>query len=386
MTQNIACLYRFRFIITEVHRQLDSLHKTRTKPLPSIIYRGTAVKAILLENLKENLNGLISMNGFVSASLNQQITNIYSGKGDPVRPGYERVLFKLPINDKIATRPYALIREFSDIPDEDEILFSAGTIWRINSINKDEEIWIIELELIKEDEDKRLIELTNYLKQQLGETSSLLTLGSFLTEIGEYEEAAEYYNILLTEFPDNHENIAAYINLGSIRYEQGEFNLAHGYFKSAIEHLNKKNNWNKNKIRKKDETDHEEPDNHKNIAAIYNNLGNIRYEQGKFDLAHGYFKSVSEHLNKKNNWNKNKIRKKDETDHEEPAVMDYEKMDISSHIDDEVNYGELHSQAGCAGRLPPPKSRFSSKNDIRACRLRCLLHKYIKLLLNLEDF
>ncbi|CAF4462303.1 unnamed protein product, partial [Didymodactylos carnosus] len=227
-TEDVNCLYTFRFMIVEIHNQLDSLHKTRTQLLPSIIYRGTAVKAILLENLKENLNGLISMNGFVSASLNQQITNIYSGKGDPVRPGYERVLFKLPINDKIATRPYALIREFSDIPDEDEILFSAGTIWRINSINKDEEIWIIELELIKEDEDKRLIELTNYLKQQLGETSSLLTLGSFLTEIGEYEEAAEYYNILLTEFPDNHENIAAYINLGSIRYEQGEFNLAHG--------------------------------------------------------------------------------------------------------------------------------------------------------------
>ncbi|CAF4714604.1 unnamed protein product [Rotaria sp. Silwood2] len=130
--------------------------------------------------------------------------------------------------------------------DEDEVLFSIGSIWRIDSVDelKDDRIWHIQL-ISCEEENARSIELTNYLKEQIGETSSLWTLGDFLMKMGEYEKAEKYYTLLERDLnlPEKHVDRAAIYNrLGLIRWEQDQLPLAIEYFEKAVKAAPKTDN------------------------------------------------------------------------------------------------------------------------------------------------
>jgi tetratricopeptide (TPR) repeat protein len=97
-------------------------------------------------------------------------------------------------------------------------------------------MWRIELTSCPE-EKARPIELTNYLKEQLGETSDLWTLGDFLMNMGEYKKAEKYFNILENDpnLPEQHvDRVRIYNRLGIIRREQNELQLAIDYFRKAV--------------------------------------------------------------------------------------------------------------------------------------------------------
>ncbi|CAF1349577.1 unnamed protein product, partial [Didymodactylos carnosus] len=239
-------LFIFRYIISHLHNQLLKLHSSRTELIPSTVYRGKVLPSNIVQNLNDNVNGLVSINGFLSATTDKNVSHIFCAKGDTIPEGHERVCFKLKIGNNIANKPYAAIKELSAIRDEREILFSIGTVWRIISVNedKDNQILIIELELSDEQNQNRL-ELTNSLRKQIGETSTLLTLGNFLSEIGDYERASGYYQMLLKQLPKYHEDRGKiYNNLGCIRYEQGDYHAAEIYFEKAIAITNINNNNN----------------------------------------------------------------------------------------------------------------------------------------------
>jgi hypothetical protein len=58
------------------------------------------------------------------------------------------VVFSIERDSLVRTRPYANIREYSLFPDEDEVLFSMGSIFRIGNIRQlpnSDNIWVIHL-------------------------------------------------------------------------------------------------------------------------------------------------------------------------------------------------------------------------------------------------
>ncbi|CAF1416142.1 unnamed protein product [Didymodactylos carnosus] len=213
-------------------------HKDALTPI--VLYRGKILSSITLQNLKDNIGGLVSMNGFISTTSVEQVADIYCSRDQQNSSNYEQTFFRLNIgiNSQV---PYASIQEQSQIPDEDEVLFSVGTVWRIKSVDRDEDkVWNIVLDLVAE-YDQCCIELTTYLKEQLGEETTLLTLGNFLSELGEYEKAIRYYKILLNELPDDDsERGTIYNKLGYLWYEQGEYSLAEEYYRLAIHYLKDK--------------------------------------------------------------------------------------------------------------------------------------------------
>ncbi|CAF1069823.1 unnamed protein product [Didymodactylos carnosus] len=244
-TQDPDWLYTFRLIITDIHNQLLELYEKsiqKSNPSidtpPQIIFRGKVVPSSIVYNLQENVSGLISINGFLSATTSEQIRDIYGGRDNPVREGYERVLFQLIVDNHIKTKPFAFIKDYSAIPDESEVLFSIGTVWCIESVVQDEEaLWHIVLRSSGE-QNQRCVELTDYLKQQIGDIPTLLTLGNFLSEIKDYNKADKYYEILLKELPKNHKDIGAiYNNRGCLQCEKGAYDLAEYYFNCAIKSI-----------------------------------------------------------------------------------------------------------------------------------------------------
>ncbi|CAF1533546.1 unnamed protein product [Didymodactylos carnosus] len=250
-TQDAHYLYTFRFIISELHNELRSLNLVRTQSLPSKLFRGTVLSTDILEDLKKNVEGLVSMIGFFSATTNPAISDIYAGAG-PLPTDEKHVVFNLNVKDGVTTKPFASIRQYSVMPDEDEILFSLGTVWRVLNVKLNEnEVWNIDLELSKED-DERCIELSEYLKKQFGDVPTLLTLGNFLSSIGEHEKAEKYYRLLLDELPKDHKDIGViYNNIGFIRYENKDFCGAEDWFQKAekfFENMNKTNANTDNKL------------------------------------------------------------------------------------------------------------------------------------------
>jgi hypothetical protein len=139
-TQNIDEMYPFRLFIKHLHGELVKLDKLRRELNPdgqnkTTVFRGKPLALSTLENLRKNINGLVSMNGFLSTTKDEQVAKCFAGDS-ATKPGYVPVLFKLNIDQAVINKPYA------DIPperhamagQEKELLFSIGSVWRINDV------------------------------------------------------------------------------------------------------------------------------------------------------------------------------------------------------------------------------------------------------------
>ncbi|CAF1561161.1 unnamed protein product, partial [Didymodactylos carnosus] len=128
-------------------------------------------------NMKKNVEELASIKTYLSTTTNQRVSDLYCGKGDPIN--------------------------------------------------------------LTEEKHQRSVELTHYLKRQIGETSTLSTLGEFLSEIGEYEKAEKFYWMLPEEIPkDDERQGMVYNSLGCLLYEMNSIAAAQHYFEQAIEIMN----------------------------------------------------------------------------------------------------------------------------------------------------
>ena len=139
---NISLLQYVIFInkLTEVS-QLQSEHIDLEDVT---LYRGKKLEANVLQQLKDNINGLVSINGFLSTSQSKAVAEIYAGV-DEESDGYISALFELHVNKASLLRKFALISEFSQFPQEKEVLFTVGNVWKIESVSYAQErhMWTV---------------------------------------------------------------------------------------------------------------------------------------------------------------------------------------------------------------------------------------------------
>ncbi len=78
----------------------------------------------MIQQFKDSIEHLISINGFLSRSKNYVISTIFSGL-DGKDGDYQSVIFEINIDCTTTNliRPYANISEFGANPDEIEVLF-----------------------------------------------------------------------------------------------------------------------------------------------------------------------------------------------------------------------------------------------------------------------
>ncbi|CAF1392295.1 unnamed protein product [Didymodactylos carnosus] len=239
-TEDADYLHVFRFFINDLHNQLDKLSRERSesdKEHIEKVYRGKYLACSILQNLIDNEGELISFNDFLSTTKDKDVAMIYAGTG-ATRPGPEPVLFELHIDRTIITKPFLkLTPKETKVPAEAEVLFSIGTVWRIKKVVKPPEgnnIWLIVLEPSKY-QDPNASELTDFLKQEIPQTSTLLTLGIFLTKIGQAVKAEKYYRMLLNELQTKHEDYGYVCNqLGCLLYDKKDYSVAKDYFEKAV--------------------------------------------------------------------------------------------------------------------------------------------------------
>ncbi|CAF4060954.1 unnamed protein product, partial [Adineta steineri] len=223
-TQNIHVIFLFRSFIYDIYRELQKYQSNH----PLQVYRSQLMSIDELNGLKNNIGQFISINSMFSTS-KQRTTALFLLGDITTKTDLERVLFEIDADPKIVTtKPFADISEHSDFPDESEVLFMIGSIFRLGNIDRnDDQIWIIKMTLCNDDEHD-LKQVLMYMKQQIksGEMNFRI-LGNVLWEMGKFDLAEKYFTRSLQQLPSNDSlHISLYEDLGKLTSQKGDYDMS----------------------------------------------------------------------------------------------------------------------------------------------------------------
>ncbi|CAF4039121.1 unnamed protein product [Adineta steineri] len=223
-TQNIHMIFLFRTFIYDIYRQLQKYQSKH----PLQVYRSQLMSWNELDSLKNNIGQYISINSMFSTS-KQRTTALFLLGDITTKSDLERVLFEIDADPKTATtKPFADISKHSYFPDESEVLFMIGSIFRLNNIKRNgDQIWIIKMTLCNDNEHD-LKQVLMYMKQQIeNEEINLRTLGNVLWEMGKFDLAEKYFIRLLKQLPsDDPLHISLYEDLGKLASQRGAYDMS----------------------------------------------------------------------------------------------------------------------------------------------------------------
>ncbi|UJR11075.1 hypothetical protein I4U23_015257 [Adineta vaga] len=233
------------------------------------LYRGQLMSKEEFQVLQDSVGEFISMNSFLSTTLNRQVARSFLGDSNDL----ERVLFEINTDPRLDNiKPFANITLLSNFANEEEVLMMLGSIFRLISIFCDNDgIWIIRMEL-SSDDDHSFKPIFDYMKNDYGggdAKTNILRFCIVLMEMGKLDEAEHYFHRLLEELSNEHKDVRrCHYLLGILYTKKGNYDTSLDWHYKALE---KKTKHGKN--------------NDLDLAHSYNCIGNIRRKQGNYDEA-----------------------------------------------------------------------------------------------------
>ncbi|CAF1069094.1 unnamed protein product [Adineta steineri] len=311
------------FFLRDVHQQLQQLYEQQINSYGSesfIVYRGQGLMKSDFEKLQNAKNGLMSFNKFLSTSTDKQVSLNFARRASS-EPNKVGILFVMSIDPSLKSTPFASIKEVSYFKEEEEILFSMHTVFRVNAIkqmdNKNQ-LYQVELQLTSDD-DQQLRVLTNRIREEVGGNTGWQRLGDLLLNIGQLNKAEELYNVLLEQTSDESEKALYYNRLGFIHYNKNDYEKTNWYYEQEFEILQKVlpsidphlaalyNNigyvYNNTREYSKALLSHEKaleirektlPSNHPDLATSYNNIGLVYIGMEEYSKALSYHEKALE--------------------------------------------------------------------------------------------
>lgn len=233
--QNIEMLFLLRSYISDIYHQL---HLQNYQLKTSIrIYRSQLMTKEEILSLKGNIGQFISINSFLSTTVQRETALFFMGEGIP-DDNLQRVLFEIDADPRIVSKkPFADITFHSDFPIETEILFMLGSIFRLNKITLDnDQLWTIEMTLCSDDEHD-LKQVLAHMKNQIGNRETdLRTLAKIVWKMGKFDLAEKYYHRLTKEISLNDPFlIKLYEDLSDITSHKGDYDTSIHWYNKALE-------------------------------------------------------------------------------------------------------------------------------------------------------
>ncbi|CAF4649320.1 unnamed protein product [Rotaria socialis] len=202
--EDVDDMYKIRLILSDIHTQLVELHgdflsrllELNFFPYCLTTYRGQFMSARELDQLKGNIGRFISTNSFLSTTSDRDLSLIFSGQGQQ-RPQLESTLFEITIETNACETAFADIGHISWMQSENEILITLGAIFHIDSVNEDDNVWIIKLTLCNQ-KSEGIEQLTDYFPDIKDDAPDLFTFVKFLSSTGDYVRATEVCRRLIS--------------------------------------------------------------------------------------------------------------------------------------------------------------------------------------------
>ncbi|CAF4166527.1 unnamed protein product [Adineta steineri] len=225
--EKISNVYNFRYMIKLLCQQLKDQHKKfldnyKESKSSERLYRGQQLQLKDINLLKDHVNDIISLNGFISTTLNKNVAIKFAFQ--PRRQGFERVLFEIDadINDEFNVI-FANIKELSRYPQEEEILFSIGTIFRIKAVkfNNEKQLYIVRLKVTHRNELHAIEYIEQTYLNDMNSSDQSVLFGKLLFDMGDYEFAIKYFTDTLNHLVNSDHNLrATYLNNLGVCYNE----------------------------------------------------------------------------------------------------------------------------------------------------------------------
>jgi hypothetical protein len=136
--QDVEIIIKMGFFLRDVHRHLEELHSQIEQHNLITVYRGKSMSNKDFDEIKKRKDGLLAFNTFLSTSVNENVSLQFAQKS-LAKPDLVGVLFEITVDPSIPSTPFASIKAVSAIPNEDEVLFSMHTVFRIGEIKQIED-------------------------------------------------------------------------------------------------------------------------------------------------------------------------------------------------------------------------------------------------------
>ncbi|CAF3670262.1 unnamed protein product [Rotaria sp. Silwood1] len=275
-------LFKMGFFIKDLHQQLEQIHSlavTNTDTL--VVYRGQSVSNKEFIKIKSSPSGLISFNSFLSTTPDRLLAQGFA-EGQLGNSETKAILFKMNICSEIRSSPFASLNGLSYMEEEDEILFSMHTVFRIQSIQQQTnqpEIWEVHLKLTSAEVDQNLALLTEHMREELEGGTSLHKLGQLTARMGEYDRAQEIYELLILSSPIDDKK-----GLAFLRHQLGVVYTGQGNLDDALSHYQKSLDLELKYL----------PPNHPQLGPTYSNIGMIYEDKHELDRALEYYQKALE--------------------------------------------------------------------------------------------
>ncbi|CAF3796830.1 unnamed protein product [Adineta steineri] len=271
---DVDMIVRMGFFINDLHCDIQRLHSEQFDGHPSsttfTVYRGQSLSKEDFTEMTKTKGGLLSFNSFLSTSKNRNVSLNFAQQG-ATNPDLVGILFIISINSTDSTTPFSSVTDVSYFHTEDEVLFSMHTIFRIGDIKPidgNNHLYQVNLTLTN-DNDQDLRTLTDHIRQEtLPDQEGWYRLGLLLKKMGQFNKAQEVYEVLLHQTTNESGKTPIYDQLGQIKYNQGEYQEALAYFEKSLA------------IRQKTL-----PSNHLDLGNSYDNIGNVYYSMGDYPKA-----------------------------------------------------------------------------------------------------
>ncbi|CAF1290533.1 unnamed protein product [Adineta steineri] len=269
------------FFIHDLHQQTQQLHQQQLSSYHDksfIVYRGQVLSKADFEKLQKTNGTLLFFNNFLSTSMKQDISLVFARSASD-NVDMVGILFKMLINPRVKSMPFASIKHMSYYNEEEEILFSMHTVFRVGAIEQmanNNQPYQVELQLTSYD-DQQLRLLTDRIREEAGGGTGWHRLGNLLIKTGQFNNAEELYNVLLEQTFDEGEKVHYYNQLGYIKDEQGDYEKAIWYYEQGLE------------IEEKTV-----PSNHSLLATSYNSIGLVYNRMGEYSKALAFYEQAFE--------------------------------------------------------------------------------------------
>ncbi|CAF3347670.1 unnamed protein product [Rotaria sp. Silwood2] len=239
-TEDIEQLFIFRYYIIDLSSQLSKeCEKIKSGSEKSIhLYRGTTITTETAETFKVNQGKLIATNCYWSTSRDRSYALTFA-KRSHNRPDVIPVLFKIEcdVEDPNNVAIFADISAFSNFPEEQEVLFDVGTVFKIEIVKEekleDNDILLVVIKTTGEGQDIT----ANYMevnRREMQEESPKIMLCNLLKKIGKFEKSLKFLKQLQRNPGD--ENLAHIHNrIGIALKDEKKYEAALEHFQTAFE-------------------------------------------------------------------------------------------------------------------------------------------------------
>ncbi|CAF4664648.1 unnamed protein product, partial [Rotaria sp. Silwood2] len=275
---NVDIILKMVFFIRHLHNHITELHREQQGSMPTKfqVFRGQGLSMEDFEKMKKTKGGLMSFNNFLSTSRKRTISLDNFARPATNNPSSVGILFVMAIDTAICMKSSTPFAEVSKVGffkgQEEEILFSTHTIFRIDRIERipdehTDRLWQVNLTLAGNQDDD-FSKLTAHLRDEFNWAKGWPRLGSILIKLGEPAKAEHLYQILIETATSNKARGDYNHMLGCVYNGLGEYSKAIKFYERALD------------IKEK-----AIPQNLPNLAASYGNIGNVYDSMGEYSKA-----------------------------------------------------------------------------------------------------